>query len=95
LRVSYPRAKGTPELIIPLLAIKDVTHESCNYGFNFKLSIHDTDVARQVQTNIKSHFGSGFWIGGPWFEGLHIASDTEIGLSQLIQSWCDFATSRQ
>lgn len=103
LRVSYPRAKGVTELIIPWAAIEGVSLESGSQGVHesINFTFKDENVDLQIQAAIKSLFKYRFLFGSPsWFDSksnrwvFSIISDPPaIDLVNLIHAWREFAFS--
>ena len=90
LHVCYPACQPALELAIPWSAISSLETETCKmHGETVWVRIGDSTVAQQVQTAVKSRFGSGLWLSTPWYQGLRILSDTPpaTDVSNLLMVW--------
>lgn len=90
LTVSYPACRPALELTIPWLAIAELQTESSDLqGDVVVIRIGDPTIAQQLRTAVRSRFGSGLWLGTPWYEGLRILSDTPpaTDVSNLLMVW--------
>ena len=79
LRVSYPRCKQSPELVIPWSDVGEVLALSPEpMGDLVMIFVRNEKLQGQIQRSMRASFGSGFWLGSPW-----VSDDTLSGLRIL------------
>lgn len=90
LTICYSACRPTLELKIPWSAIAGLETESSDLqGDMVVIRIGDPTIAEQLWTAVRSRFGSGLWMGTPWYEGLRVLSDSPpaADVSNLLMVW--------